>query len=170
MRFDGNYGGDPNYVNSSLQPTKFYPEVKGVSPQSLALHTEHEKWVGEVSSYTSHITDDDFVQPAELWEVIGREPGHQDRVIENLVGSVREVQSPNLRNEVYGLFNLFLSLRWCILLTILQHCGVGLIRILGLGLRRRLRLLLETRSLLPISLCFMQYNENAIIYVMIFQS
>lgn len=170
MRFDGNYGGDPNYVNSSLQPTKFYPEVKGVSPQSLALHTEHEKWVGEVSSYTSHITDDDFVQPAELWEVIGREPGHQDRVIENLVGSVREVQSPNLRNEVYGLFNLFLSLRWGILLTILQHCGVGLIRILGLGLRRRLRLLLETRSLSPISLCFMQYYENAIIYVMIFQS
>lgn len=104
MRFDGNYGGDPNYVNSSLQPTKFYPEVKGVSPQSLALHTEHEKWVGEVSSYTSHITDDDFVQPAELWEVIGREPGHQDRVIENLVGSVREVQSPNLRNEVYALW------------------------------------------------------------------
>ncbi|KAJ6109928.1 Catalase mono-functional heme-containing [Penicillium sp. IBT 16267x] len=84
MRFDGNYGGDPNYVNSSLRPTKFYPEVKGVSPQSLSVHTEHEQWVGEVTTFTSHTTDDDFVQPAALWEIIGREPGHQDRVIKNL--------------------------------------------------------------------------------------
>ncbi|KAL4861710.1 hypothetical protein BDV12DRAFT_207800 [Aspergillus spectabilis] len=104
MRFDGNYGGDPNYVNSSLQPTKFYQDFRGVSPQALSLHTEHEKWVGEVTAFTSHITDDDFVQPAALWEVIGREPGHRDRVIENLAGSIRAVESPNLRNEVYALF------------------------------------------------------------------
>lgn len=104
MRFDGNYGGDPNYVNSSLQPTKFYPEVKGGSPQSLSLHTEHEQWVGEVTTFASHITDDDFIQPAALWEVIGREPGHQDRVIANLADSISGVKSPKLRNEVYSMF------------------------------------------------------------------
>ncbi|CAI7634292.1 unnamed protein product [Penicillium manginii] len=107
MRFDGNYGGDPNYVNSSLQPTRFYPEVKGVSPNSLRLHTEHEKWVGEVTTYTSHMKEDDFVQPAALWEVIGREPGHQDRTIENIARSVKEVKSPELRDGVYGLFPPF---------------------------------------------------------------
>ncbi|KAJ5274010.1 Catalase mono-functional heme-containing [Penicillium angulare] len=106
MRFDGNYGGDPNYVNSSLQPTRFYPEVKGVSPNSLSLHTEHEKWVGEVTTYTSHMREDDFVQPAALWKVIGREPGHQDRTIENIARSVKEVKSPKLRDGVYDLFSL----------------------------------------------------------------
>ncbi|KAJ5986651.1 Catalase mono-functional heme-containing [Penicillium sp. IBT 35674x] len=105
MRFDGNYGGDPNYVNSSLQPTKFYQEIKGGSPQSLSLHTEHEQWVGEVTTFTSHITDDDFIQPAALWEVIGREPGHQDRVIQNLAGSISGVKSSKLRHEVYALFS-----------------------------------------------------------------
>lgn len=105
MRFDDNYGGDPNYVNSSLKPTKFYPEVKGVSPQSVSLHTEHEKWIGEVTTYTSHITDDDFVQPAALWKVIGRELGHQDRTINNIVSSLKGVRSDALRNEVYALFS-----------------------------------------------------------------
>ncbi|KAJ5674236.1 Catalase mono-functional heme-containing [Penicillium macrosclerotiorum] len=104
MRFDDNYGGDPNYVNSSLQPTKFYPDIKGTSPQSLSLHTDHEKWVGEVVTFTSHITNDDFVQPAALWEVIGRDPGHQDRLIGNLASTVKNVDSARLRNEVYALF------------------------------------------------------------------
>ncbi len=105
MRFDDNYGGDPNYVNSSLKPTKFYPEVKRVSPQSVSLHTEHEKWIGEVATYTSHITDDDFVQPAALWKVIGRELGHQDRTINNIVSSLKGVRSAALRNEAYGRYS-----------------------------------------------------------------
>ncbi|KAJ5632205.1 Catalasemono-functionalheme-containing [Penicillium lividum] len=105
MRFDGNYGGDPNYVNSTLQPTKYYPQVKRVKPESLSLHTEHEKWVGEVTTYTSDISDEDFVQPAELWEVIGREPGHQDRTIANLAGSISGVKSDKLRDAVYALFS-----------------------------------------------------------------
>ncbi|KAJ5610827.1 Catalase mono-functional heme-containing [Penicillium lagena] len=105
MRFDDNYGGDPNYVNSTLQPTKFYPEVKGISPKSISLHTEHEKWVGEVTTYTSHVTDDDFVQPAALWEVIGRDSGHQDRTIGNIAASLKGVWSAKLRNDVYALFS-----------------------------------------------------------------
>jgi catalase len=104
MRFDDNYGADPNYVGSSLKPTKFYPEVKSVQPKALSLLTEHEKWVGEVSSYESHVTDEDFVQPAALWEVIGREAGHQDRLIGNLAAHLKGVTSTKLRSEVYGLF------------------------------------------------------------------
>lgn len=103
MRFDDNYGGDPNYVGSSLQPTKFYQEVKNSGAARLSGLTEHEKWVGEVTNFQSHITDDDFVQPAALWEVIGREPGHQDRTIANLSGHIKNVRSPQLRNAVYGM-------------------------------------------------------------------
>lgn len=45
VRFADNYGADPNYVGSSLQPTKFYPEVKATKPSALSLPTDHEKWV-----------------------------------------------------------------------------------------------------------------------------
>ncbi|KAJ5656906.1 hypothetical protein N7507_008856, partial [Penicillium longicatenatum] len=105
MRFDGNYGADPNYVSSSLQPTKFYPAVKKTDPAALSLHTKHEKWVGEVVSYASHVTDEDFIQPAALWEVIGREPGHHDRCIGNIVAHLKGVKSHELRRAVYGLFS-----------------------------------------------------------------
>ncbi|KUM57671.1 hypothetical protein ACN42_g9501 [Penicillium freii] len=69
------------------------------------LHTDHEKWAGEVSAYSSEITDADFVQPASLWEVIGHDLGHQDRLISNLVSSVKNVKYPELRKTVYSLFS-----------------------------------------------------------------
>jgi catalase len=75
MRFDDNYGGDPNYVGSSLKPTKFYQEIKGTGPKSLSTITEHEKWVGEVTNFTTHVTDEDFEQPAALWRLSRRSPG-----------------------------------------------------------------------------------------------
>lgn len=102
MRFDNNYGSDPSYVGSSIKPTKFYQDVKGSNPGALYLHTDHEKWAGEVSAYSSEITDADFVQPAALWEVIGREPGHQDRLIDNLCSNVKGVKYPELRKAVYS--------------------------------------------------------------------
>ncbi|KAJ5104757.1 hypothetical protein NUU61_002104, partial [Penicillium alfredii] len=107
MRFDGNYGADPNYVGSSLQPTRFYPEVKGINAAVLSLHTEHEKWAGEIVSYTSHVTDEDFVQPAALWDVIGRDPGHQDRLVGNVAAHLKGVNSAELRSEVYGTYTVF---------------------------------------------------------------
>ncbi|KAL4947882.1 catalase-like domain-containing protein [Aspergillus filifer] len=105
MRFDDNYGGDPNYVGSSLKPTKFYQEIKRESVAALNLDVQHEKWAAEVAAYTSEITDEDFVQPAALWEVIGREEGHQEMLIDNLVTSVKSVKYPELRAKVYDLFS-----------------------------------------------------------------
>jgi catalase len=58
--------------------------------------------VGEVISYASHVTDEDFIQPAALWEVIGREPGHHDRCIGNIVAHLKGVKSHELRRAVYG--------------------------------------------------------------------
>ncbi|KAL5362235.1 catalase-domain-containing protein [Aspergillus floccosus] len=105
MNFSNNYGGDPNYVGSSLQPTKFYQDTTGVGPQSLSVLTEHEKWVGEVVNFTTHVTDDDFIQPAALWDVIKSEPGHQERFFGNVAVSLSKVKSAGLRNEVYRWFS-----------------------------------------------------------------
>ncbi|KAL4798414.1 catalase-like domain-containing protein [Aspergillus venezuelensis] len=80
MRFADNYGGDPNCRESAA---------------ALNLDVQHEKWVGEVSAYTSEITDEDFVQPAALWEVIRRQEGHQERVVDDLVASVKGVNRIN---------------------------------------------------------------------------
>lgn len=77
--------------------------MKGSNPGALSLHTDQEKWAGEVSVYTREITDADFVQPAALREVIGREPGHQDRLIDNLVSSDKGVKYPQLRKAVYSM-------------------------------------------------------------------
>lgn len=97
MNFGTNYGDDPNYVGSSLRPTKFETRM------NVSTITEHEKWVGEVVTFTSHVTDADFEQATGLWHVLGREPGHQDRFIENVSVSVQKVASKELRAKVYGM-------------------------------------------------------------------
>lgn len=112
MNFTGNYGDDPNYVGSSLRPTHFATssssQANGTTqpcPVQSTI-TEHEKWVGEVCSYTSSIDDVDFEQAAGLWKVIGRDPGHQDRYIGNVSSTVQEVASKELRRKVYRMFKI----------------------------------------------------------------
>lgn len=46
----------------------------------------------------------DYEQATGLWKVLGREPGHQDRFVENVAGSVSKVKSKELREGVYGVF------------------------------------------------------------------
>lgn len=104
MRFDANYGSDPSYVGSSLKPTRLYQDVKGCSSRYLNQLSGHEKWVGEVCSFQSHVTNDDFIQAAALWDVIGKESGHQDRTVGNIAAHLKGVKYPELRNEVYALF------------------------------------------------------------------
>lgn len=106
MRFDDNYGGDSNYVGSSIMPAKFYHEIKGRKAGSLGILTEHEKWVGEVCHFESEVTDDDFVQPPALWSTIGREPGHQERTIGNIATHLMGVKYPHICRAVYGAYSL----------------------------------------------------------------
>lgn len=103
MNFSGNYGADPNYVGSSLKPTRFYQDIKGVGPKTLTVLTEHEKWIGEVTNFTTHVTDEDFVQPTALWKVIKKEPGHQERFFGNVAVHLSKVKSNRLRHEAYGM-------------------------------------------------------------------
>ncbi|GIC94441.1 catalase [Aspergillus udagawae] len=105
MNFSDNYDGEPNYVGSSLRPMTFYHDAKGTGPQCISTLTEHEKWTGEVSNFHSRISDDDFVQPAELWKVIGKEPGHQERFFGNVAVHLSQVKSARLRQNVYEFFS-----------------------------------------------------------------
>lgn len=101
MNFSANYGDEPNYVGSMLHPTIF--KAAGADKPVLTTITEHEKWVGEVSSFTSTIGPEDFEQATGLWEVLGREPGHQDRFISNVSGNIAGVTNDKLRAMVYGM-------------------------------------------------------------------
>ncbi|KAJ4857370.1 catalase domain-containing protein [Trichoderma breve] len=100
MNFTDNYGADPNYVNSSLKPTTF--KAAGKINSTI---TEHEKWVGEVSSFTSEITPVDFEQATALWNVLGTQEGHQDRFINNLAGHLSGAKSAQIRSRVYEYFS-----------------------------------------------------------------
>lgn len=97
MNFSDNYGADPNYVNASLKPTTFKNAGKVAS-----TITEHEKWVGEVSSFTSQMAPEDYEQATALWHVLGQQEGHQDRFINNLAGHLSGAKNPSIRSRVYG--------------------------------------------------------------------
>jgi catalase len=91
FRYNTNYGGDPNYVGSSLRAIKF----KGATGANGKAAAGHEDWVGQVSAYASEVTDEDYVQAVDLWEVMGRD-GQQDafvyNVSQNLKGAIPHVQ------------------------------------------------------------------------------
>ena len=63
MNFGDNYGDDPNYVGSMLRPVEFATGKNG--PISTTTH-EHERWIGEVVSYSSKFEKDDFTQATML--------------------------------------------------------------------------------------------------------
>uniref|UniRef100_A0A0B7KRB5 Catalase core domain-containing protein n=2 Tax=Bionectria ochroleuca TaxID=29856 RepID=A0A0B7KRB5_BIOOC len=102
MNFTNNYNDEPNYVGSQLKPMAF--KVGSRDSGSLSTFTEHERWTGQVLSYTSNVTALDFEQATSLWEVIGREHGHQERFISNVAAHIAGVTDSRLRSAVYQLF------------------------------------------------------------------
>ncbi|KAJ4182989.1 catalase A [Fusarium falciforme] len=100
MNFGTNYGDDPNYIGSMLKPITFRTTAAGgtISP----TFTNHEKWVGEVSNFTTTVGPEDFEQAIGLWKVLGRDKGHQERFIDNVADNVANVKNDKLRSMVYG--------------------------------------------------------------------
>ena len=86
MTFRGNYGPDPNYVRSTLRPLNY-------GPASVA----HDQWVGKVMVFSSEVTDEDFVQPKELWDLFGR-TGQQESFVRNLAGHLKSAL-PEVQKE-----------------------------------------------------------------------
>lgn len=94
MNFTSNYGPDPNYVRSSLRPLNYGPE-------SVA----HDYWVGKVTAFTSEVTEEDFVQPKEMWRMFGR-TGQQEGWVKNVAEHLRGAL-PEIRKETISKFSNF---------------------------------------------------------------
>ena len=79
MRFDGNEGSAVNYEPNSFGGPKENPAYK---EPPLKIN-------GNADRYTQPRVDDDFVQPGLLYRLM--KPDEQDRLIKNLVGSLKQV-------------------------------------------------------------------------------
>ena len=64
---------------------------------------EHEKWAGAAVAQQIPVTDEDFIQPNGLWEVLGRTPGQQDNLVHNVAGHLCAAREPT-RKRTYVLF------------------------------------------------------------------
>ncbi|KAM5442943.1 catalase A [Microsporum ferrugineum] len=93
MSVDGNHGANPNYP-SSFRKVAFRP---------VRASQEHEKWAGAVLSKQLPVTDEDFVQPGRLWEVMGKDKGQQDNFIGNVAGHLAGANE-RVRRATYGMF------------------------------------------------------------------
>jgi catalase len=98
MNATENYGGDPNYVRSSLRSIRFHGSV-GAHGSAVGGHDE---WVaGAVSSYTSEMTDEDYVQPRAFWNVLGKQPGQQEHLAGNAARHLGSAH-PSLHQDALG--------------------------------------------------------------------
>ncbi|KAG4423220.1 hypothetical protein IFR04_003586 [Cadophora malorum] len=90
---NGNYGSDPDYVQSEFEPMAFR---NGAVPV-------HMQWSGKVQSFATGVTDKDFEQPRELWAIICRE-GAEGQFLDNLVPTLLDVV-PDLVRKAVALFS-----------------------------------------------------------------
>ncbi|KAE8443850.1 hypothetical protein EG329_001259 [Mollisiaceae sp. DMI_Dod_QoI] len=91
--FRGNYGPDPNYVNSSLRSMTY-----------AAGNASHDEWSGKAAAYSSEITDDDFAQATALWNVLGTQPGQQENLVSNVAGHLRSA-IPQVQEKTIEMFS-----------------------------------------------------------------
>ena len=90
MRFDGNFGGAPNYEpNSKGGPVEDRREVE--APMPLTGTTVR-------AATASHHEDDDYVQAGDLYRVM--DPAARGRLIDNLVGHMRDVSPEILDRQI----------------------------------------------------------------------
>ncbi|KFZ07006.1 hypothetical protein V501_06856 [Pseudogymnoascus sp. VKM F-4519 (FW-2642)] len=79
--FNGNYGGEPNYVRSDFTVAK--PGQKSI---------EHDEWAGgKVGIHEIPVSDADFAQATELWNIFGTQPGEQEGFVKNVAGAIQDI-------------------------------------------------------------------------------
>jgi len=93
MAVNGNYGANPNYPST----------YRNLSYKPVKPSQEHEKWAGAAVAQQIPVTDEDFVQPGRLWEVLGRTPGQQDNFVKNVSGHLCAAKEPT-RKRTYTMF------------------------------------------------------------------
>ncbi|KAI9673390.1 MAG: peroxisomal catalase A [Caeruleum heppii] len=93
MAVNGNYGANPNYP-SSFRPMAYKP----VEPSE-----QHTKFIGTATNFRQEVVDEDYVQAAGLWNVLGRQPGQQDNFVGNVAGHLSAAK-PEVRRKTYQMF------------------------------------------------------------------
>jgi catalase len=91
---NGNYGGDPDYVFSQLRP---------VATSKRVQVPTHEHFDGQVTPLATQLTDNDFVQPAELWKLISSEKDGQAEFLHNILPTIQDIP-PEMQKQVIGKF------------------------------------------------------------------
>lgn len=91
--FNGNYGGEPNYVRSDFTVAK-------QGPKSI----EHDEWAGgKVGIHEIPVSDADFAQATELWNIFATQPGEQEGFVKNVAGAIQDIPE-KLREGTIGKF------------------------------------------------------------------
>ena len=90
-------GKQPSYFPSFLGPK--------IAQTDQFDQTEHEKWLGKVTAFESHVTHADFVQPREFWKDLGKEEGQQKNFVGN-VSSVLSLVKEDIRKETYSMLDI----------------------------------------------------------------
>jgi len=93
MAVNGNYGANPNYPST----------YRNLSYKPVKPSQEHEKWAGAAVAQQIPVTEEDFVQPGRLWEVLSRYPGQQGNFVKNVSGHLCAAKEPT-RKRTYGMF------------------------------------------------------------------
>lgn len=96
MNVTDNYGSTPNYP-SSLAPLDYSMKV--------TQEDNHEKWVGTATTFewVPTVEAGDFVQPAKLWEVMGK-TGQQDNFVYNVSVHLKNA-IPKVQDRTFEMFN-----------------------------------------------------------------
>lgn len=89
---NGNYGADPDYVRSGFRKITYSHYHQTANP---------EQWSGQVTAYSSEVTDKDFEQPRQLWEIIRNEKDGEKQFLQNIVPSLAKT-APDLRAAAIG--------------------------------------------------------------------
>lgn len=92
-----NYGGDPNYVRSSLSPGIRSNTVREIQ------HTEKLRSDGALGLNEVPVTDDDFVQSRELWHKVFDE-AERRRWVENVSETLEDLPEA-LKEDVIAMFS-----------------------------------------------------------------
>lgn len=117
MNFTKNYGADPNYVGTKLNPVKFVDTKSQItagtekanqsssSSEITPLKTlDHAQITTPIAAFTT-VTDKDFEQPRALWHIMEKQDGAQLRFVHNVAAHVSGVSEAWLREGVYGKFS-----------------------------------------------------------------
>lgn len=137
MNFTGNYGKDPNYIGTSLNPVRFLEklgpnnlndkesqpipppkEINGTNAKSL----DHVQ-VTTPSPVFTVVTEKDFEQATALWRLMEKQDGAHDRFVGNAAAHIAGVTTQSLRDRAYGMYHILLSsVVFVFALLILRHC------------------------------------------------